>query len=100
MKREFNKGDIAHMVKNKRAEGFMLKESMPVKILDYYRIEDKAGVYSYTIEVENPKTKEKVVLVEWVTQYDLYPKKMWERNLEQNKRIEELQKLMKEKGVE
>lgn len=104
MKREFNVGETAHMVKNMRAKGFMLKIGMPVKILGYYRIEDSAGIYSYTIEVEHPKTKEKVVLIEWVSQYDLYPKKMWERDVAQKKEIERLEKLIEktkaEKGVE
>ena len=91
----FNNGDTAHMGKNKRAEGFNLKMNQPVKILKSVKIDPKAGEYMYTIEVEHPKTKEMVVLKEWVTQKDLIDKDQWDRLQEQEKLIALLESKVK-----
>lgn len=95
-KKWFNEGDIAHMSKNKRARGFMLKEEQPVKILETFKIEDKAGGYMYTIEVEHPKTKKPIVLKEWVTQLDLIDKELWDKLQKQERLIKELELKIKE----
>ncbi len=100
MKRWFNEGDIAHMNKNRRGDGFNLKINQPVKILKWVKIDQKAGAYMYTIEVENPKTKEPVILEEWVTQLHLIHPDFWKESQAMKKEIERLEKELAEKGVE
>ena len=71
----FKVGDIAHMRENKRGNGIMLKNRMPVKIVGVHKY---GKSYHYDIEVTHPKTKEVKVLEEWVTQDNLIPPDMWE----------------------
>lgn len=101
MKREFNIQDVAHMSKGKRVRGilnynqdnesykdFTLKFKDEVKIIGYIKGDEKiCGGYVYDCEVEY---KGIIYRVESISQLSLYPKKMWEQNVEMERRIKEL----------
>lgn len=102
MDREFNIGDIAHLGKGKRLKGilnynteeetyetFTLKFKDAVKIIGYQDADVKfCGGFIYDCEVE---FKGIIYRVESISQFDLISKKMWEVNVEQERRIKELQ---------
>lgn len=102
MKREFNINDIAHLTNNKKLKGILhkgtdkesyktlnLKLEDSVKIIGCHKADAKAGSYTYDCKVEyNGIT----YLVEYVAQFDLMPKAMWEK-------FSDMQDKLKEQGV-
>jgi hypothetical protein len=72
-------------------KGFSLTSGSPVKIIKGEKISVKHGGYLYTIEVINPKNKQKIILDGWLTQNDLMTKDMHEKHLAQEKLIAELE---------
>jgi hypothetical protein len=88
MVRCFNVGDTAHLSRNLRGRGFMLKLYEPVTVKGYHKINDAHGGWLYDIEVVHPKTKVVVILEKWVTQSDLVHPETWT----------ELQRLRREVG--
>jgi len=104
MKRAFNIGDIAHLSKGKRVRGilnhntdeetytdFTLRFKSEVKIIGYNEANEEAcGGWIYDYEAEH---KGIIYRIECITQFDLIPKEMWKKNVEQEKRIKELQNI-------
>ena len=101
MKREFNIGDIAHLSKGKRVRGilnynkdnesykdFTMRWKDEVKIIDYHKADVKVGGYVYDCEVNKDDI---IYRVEYISQYELVSKKMWEQSVELDEKIKELE---------
>ena len=98
IKKEFNTGDIAHIVKNMRVKFLdgddikikTLKCDTEVKIVRSERMEEKYGKYGYYIEYNDNGNLLKST--HSISQFNFYSKYQWKNKLEQEALLSKLLK--------